>query len=150
MNEVNVDYDSLFLLNGIYHNKSNKKIFSGRVKGRMNGLIINGYKEKQWKSYYDNGKLFWIGYYKKGIKQSFFLTYYENGELLKVISYNDDLPDGEWCTYWKNGNIWIRGFYELGTEIGKWEYYNRDGSLNKKEEKKYPKTYKYSSVKTFQ
>lgn len=135
MNKSFLEYQSLLNIDGVYYDKISKKVFSGKVKGSIKGVIVNGLKEKIWKSFHKNGNLFWVGYFQNGMKQSFFHTYYDNGQLLKVISYKDDLPHGEWCTYWKNGNMWIRGFYDFGVEKDEWEYYNRDGTLNKKEKK---------------
>ena len=63
-------------------------------------------KLKEIKTYYDNGKLY-KHYYKdwRGRKQGKCISYYDNGQL---------------C--WK-------GQYENNLYEGRWEYYNRDGSL---------------------
>ena len=43
--------------------------------------------------------------------------------------------EGPWVSYYANGIKKIEGQFENGREIGKWTFYNKDGSI--KEIKKY-------------
>tara|TARA_B110000444_G_C18701923_1_gene529378 strand:+ start:92 stop:232 length:141 start_codon:yes stop_codon:yes gene_type:complete len=40
-------------------------------------------------------------------------------------------PGGPWVSYYDNGNKKIEGQFENGREVGRWTYYNEDGSVNK-------------------
>tara|TARA_Y100000591_G_C21771353_1_gene665743 strand:- start:704 stop:925 length:222 start_codon:yes stop_codon:yes gene_type:complete len=39
--------------------------------------------------------------------------------------------EGPWVSYYGNGNKKIEGQFENGREVGRWTYYNEDGSVKK-------------------
>lgn len=74
---------------------------TGQVK--MEGDLVEGHREGEWKAYLPDGRPQSIGYFK-------------NGQL-----------DGASTVYWENGNLRWEGFYKAGKHCGKWKYYDEQG-----------------------
>lgn len=98
-----IDYDQLIYKDGLLYQKEINDVFTGYVTGLQNGEVVNGLKEGGWKGFYENGKLFWSGFYNKGLNVS------------------------EWIEYHNNGKIFTIGKYENGKKIGVWSFYDEQG-----------------------
>ena len=82
--------------------------------------------------FYSDSILWKTRTYKRGlIKKE--VGYYLPGGELEYIGYqkNGEL-DGEFVSYYRNGKISIEGVLNEGFYDGEWDYYDDDGSLNKK------------------
>lgn len=112
-----------------------------------------------WTEYYDNGQLkrkegygdnhVYETYYKSGQMESVkeyvkinrkiqlrtVTTYYKNGDLksLKKYNYISDNNRATWESYHPNGQLKEEGIFKNGDKHGKWEYYDSNGNLLKKE-----------------
>lgn len=72
------------------------------------------------------------GSFKNGKFVGPWIRYHDSGGLSSKGSYNENgQQEGLWVTYWANGQLWSKGEYRNGVEEGKWETYNRDGSVSK-------------------
>ncbi|MEO1808690.1 MAG: hypothetical protein AAFU33_28045, partial [Bacteroidota bacterium] len=86
--------------------------------------LINGSA----KYYYENGQLGEIGSCVEGLKQGEWNSFYENGVQQSSGNY-DTVKVGEWTYWWNNGKLKAKGEYVLGLKAGSWKYYNSDGNL---------------------
>ena len=117
------------------------------------GMLFNGKKIGQWKSfledgtlntlmiynddhnsgiienYYKNGKIFETGKFEGKDKKGEWRAYYENGVLESISNFKDGERTGEWKDYFENGNLYTIENYIDGVESGEWKYYRENGSL---------------------
>ena len=106
-----------------------------------------GQKIGQWETYYNNGQLKTIEYYKPGykyltvearfmqelpfsdslkrtsIKIGKWTTYYENGDLQSIIMYQDGKRDGKAETYYINSKIKRIEKWDMGKQKYREDYY---------------------------
>lgn len=93
------------VINGDYE----VKYPSGIVK--MKGFYINGKREGQWVSFFENGQKQSEGFFKNGLR------------------------DGKALVYYQNGQLYYEGYYKDGKEVGKWIFFDQQGK--KLQEKDY-------------
>ena len=86
-----------------------KKYPSGIVQ--MHGFYINGKRNGQWTSFFENSNVQSEGFFKDGLR------------------------DGKATVYYANGKVYYEGYYKNGKEVGKWVFYDDKG--NKINEKDY-------------
>ena len=125
----------------------------------------DGKKDGLWTEWYVNGQKWWEGNYKDGKEDGEWIYWDRNGQKNQKETYKDGELDGLYTTWYKNGQksteesykdgervgLWTK-WYENGQKeeegmvlsddgyiklIGKWTYYNKDGSV--KEIKDYDK-----------
>ncbi len=72
---------------------------------KMNGKLLNGKREGEWKAFFNNEQLQSIGAFKNGKRT------------------------GEAKVYFPNGNLRYEGQYEEDMEVGHWKFYNQQGKL---------------------
>jgi len=87
-------------------------------KGKLNGPQ---------KTYYENGKLKSIVYYKND-RVDGIVEYDKNGKLLHKSIFENG--SGDWKLYWSNGKVSEEGKYVSGRKDGVWKKYREDGSLD--------------------
>ena len=130
------------------------------------GTFKLGKKDGLWTEWYVNGQKWWEGNYKDGKEDGEWIYWDRNGQKNQKETYKDGELDGLYTTWYKNGQksteesykdgkrgdgLWTK-WYENGQKeeegmvlsddgyiklIGKWTYYNKDGSV--KEIKDYDK-----------
>ena len=54
------------------------------------GNYLDGLKNGQWTSYYPNGKIKVIQFYKKGLKEGMAFSYNKKGELIERAVFKND------------------------------------------------------------
>ena len=64
---------------------------------------VNGKKEGEYKSYYENGYLCWICTYINDKEEGEYKEYYDTGEISFICYYVDGNENGEYKCYYKNG-----------------------------------------------
>ena len=80
--------------------------------------------------YYNDSILWKTRTYKKGyLKQE--IGYYPSGNIEYIGENKNGLIHGDFISYYPNGEVSIKGKLERGKYIGKWDYWDDDGSLNK-------------------
>jgi len=97
--------------------------------------------------FFENGTIFQIVHYKKGVLNGKRQVYYPNGKQNNEVSYVDGKQQGIWLAYYKNGKIKEQGSYENNQKEGPWKSYYEDGSL--KSEGQYVFDNKIDTWKTY-
>ena len=87
-------------------------------KGKLNGPQ---------KTYYENGKLKSIVYYKND-RIDGIVEYDKSGKLLHKSIFENGT--GDWKFYWSNGKVSEEGKYKAWRKDGVWKKYREDGSLD--------------------
>ncbi|MBO7276470.1 MAG: hypothetical protein J6U84_00755 [Bacteroidales bacterium] len=62
------------------------------------------------------------------IQQGESISWYENGQINSIHYYKDGMQDSIYQVYTKDGSALIKGQYKMGVKIGKWEYFLSDGT----------------------
>ena len=96
-----------------------------RVK-RASGSYVNGFKNGDWKYYYENGSLEQKGKFIKGKIHGKWKWYYENGNLLRDEEFIKGKENGVITEYSDSGKVVMKGIYLNGLKEGKWLYYSGD------------------------
>jgi len=66
-------------------------------------FLINGKIEGEYKSYYSNGRLHLICYYKDGKIEGKFVSYYVNGNIREISNYVNNQKQGVCKIYYDDG-----------------------------------------------
>jgi len=138
---------------------------SGKVKIYGDSLnetysTIRGQKEGLYESRYLDNQIAEIGHYKKNLKDSLWKSYYENGKIKFIGKYisarHGEVKDSVHTFFYKNGNIQkiniyraVKGMYDnLSTEKqGNWKTFFENGNLH--ESINYDKSFKHGKYETF-
>jgi antitoxin component YwqK of YwqJK toxin-antitoxin module len=62
------------------------------------------------------------------IQQGESISWYENGQINSIHYYKDGMQDSLYQVFTKEGGTLIKGQYKMGKKIGKWEYFLSDGT----------------------
>lgn len=62
------------------------------------------------------------------IPQGESISWYENGQVNSIHYYKDGMQDSIYQVFTKDGSTIIKGQYKMGVKIGKWEYFLSDGT----------------------
>ena len=116
----------------------------GRYKnGKEDGVWIHCYPSQKLQDYivYKNGKIIedlgWDTTGKLIMKNGngYGLSIDDKGVIITRTEYKNYLPDGKYEELWlSNGRKLCEGQLKKGRPIGKWTYWNEDGSINRVEE----------------
>ena len=130
-----VDYDDLVIRGGLYYKKFSEEPFTGTVCCQIRGKLVKGKEEGKWVWFWDNGQLYSIQNYKNGRLHGLREMYYESGKLKRRHHFKDDIYHCLTEDFYENGQLEWRGHHKNGKGVGKWEYYDRYGTLEKVEDK---------------
>ncbi|HEY4797466.1 MAG TPA: hypothetical protein VII99_00170 [Bacteroidia bacterium] len=83
---------------------------SGVVK--MRGFYINGKRNGQWTSFFEDGKIQSDGFFKDGLRDGKANVYYQSGQLYYEGYYRDGKEAGTWVFYDEKGNVAQKKIYE--------------------------------------
>lgn len=61
------------------------------------------------------------------------LSFYENGNINSLNFFKDGMQDSVYILYYENGNVQIKGNYKMDNKVGKWEYFREDGNSDGEE-----------------
>ena len=61
--------------------------------------------------------------------------WYENGQQAHEAFFVNGLEDSTFSNWWESGQLYVKGQYDNGKRIGKWVFYEEDGTVRKR--KKY-------------
>ncbi len=135
--EENIEEKEKLTFKNEYY-KNGKLKFSGAFKDTIpvgthreynkNEKVVNS------KQYDDLGRIIAIGIVdKKGYKQEEWKYFYNTGELKSEGKYKNNKKLGKWLFYFKNGNNEQMGKYKKGKTNGLWKWYYKSGSLLREE-----------------
>mgnify|MGYP005991976593 CR=1 FL=1 len=129
---------SLFALKGysqdsIVNYLSRKGKVVSKEKARFTEVIKKNDSVWQAKTFYNNGKLFRIGNFKKVSKRKpigNFFSFHRNGKLKSVLFYdNKNKKHGKTKTFFYNGTKSSDGIYVKGFKEGAWNFYHFNGEI---------------------
>jgi len=87
-------------------------------------------QNKEYKEYYDNGKIKITGHTTPDEKETGeWKMYHENGQLVAITNYKDGQLEGEAKEYYENGQLKARGSYIEGIPEGEQKFYYQNGQL---------------------
>ena len=124
-----IESDQLIIKNGVYYSKNTGEPFTGEVSGKESGSLKDGRAEGFWEYYYDDGSIWWLGKYRRGIRIGHWQWFFENGQMSSQGYYEDGIWHGPWVWYHPNGEVRLRGNYENGKAEGRWRYYYDTGRI---------------------
>lgn len=114
--EVNYNEDTCYIKS--FYPNFNLSSTSRKVNGIKNGESI---------TYYENKIKHTQMFYKNGQLQGGFKSWYESGVLEKENQYLNGSLNGESKEYWENGNIKVKGIYRENYKEQVWFYYDSLG-----------------------
>lgn len=82
-----------------------------------------------WITYFVNGQPSHEIHYKAGQYLGEFTSFYPNGSRAVVQHYGPFGIDGEDTGYFPSGRVSYRAYYNDGSAVGTWTWYNEDGSI---------------------
>ena len=80
-----------------------------------------------WKWYYDNGNPYFEAIFVNDLLQGSYKIWYENGQLAEHLYFKDHVENGLALFYYPNGQLAMKGIFENGQMIGKWEFFTDKG-----------------------
>ena len=78
---------------------------------KMEGALVDGHREGEWKAYFPDGRPQSIGAFKDGLREGPSQVYYDNGNLLMEGTYSKGKRVGIWSEY-----------NEMGTKVREADY----------------------------
>ena len=72
---------------------------------KMEGEMVDGHREGEWKCYFPDGKPQSIGYFKDGLRTGKSTVYRETGQLYMEGYYNEGKSCGHWTYYDEQGYV---------------------------------------------
>lgn len=88
--------------------------------------------EKEYK-FFPSFKLMEQRSYKGNILNGQASSYYENGNINSMNFFKDGMQDSIFVLYFENGSTQVKGLYKMDNKIGKWEFFKEDGSVDGEE-----------------
>ncbi len=124
-----------FVQDGTYYNKSDKKLFSGKIKDLNfeTGFVINGKRVGSWINYApftnkEGNYQLSECHYKDGKKDGLFITYYENTQIKFKCFYEQGKLNGLYKSFHIDGKLFEEGNYKNNKRIGSWISNFNDGN----------------------
>ncbi len=127
----------------IYKNHLYKKVILFNIENyKISETEYKGsYKDGTYVRYFKTGEVKVTGQFRKNMRVGVWKYYSITG---KEIGVSNDpkfiklygkrpiqIKDGEFISYYETGFIKESGYYDKGTMVGKWKFYNRKGKLKK-------------------
>ena len=109
------------------------------------GDYYNGLREGEWFYHVNDYKE--VGAYTIGFRDGIWRSYYENGKLYWEGAYSEGEPKGKHVYYHKNGMKKYKGKYQAGVKHGVWRRYDEKGQEIEAIIYKYGEIYKINGFK---
>ena len=97
--------------------------YDGSPKGKLvyNDGKIHG-KVVKW---YENGNIWYISEFKRGIKNGIHKVYYVNGQIKDSTQFVNGKEHGKFYSFKLNGTKESEGFFKMGLEDSSWIWFNK-------------------------
>ena len=94
------------------------------------GVVKTAVNEKhgKWQFYTYDGILEEEAYYYRNRLQGKRVFYYPNKKVKEESYFTFNVPDSSYREFTENGTLITKGQFDLGSPVGRWEYYYEDGS----------------------
>jgi antitoxin component YwqK of YwqJK toxin-antitoxin module len=130
-----VSYSSggLKIAEGKYMNE--KKDSSWRYYSDLDGVLLSeesytsGIRNGVSTTFYPNGKITEVVYFRDGKKEGEWIQYFDDGKLKLKGRYINDEKDGLFTGYYPSGKISFSGTYKTGHMDGRWTFYEENGDV---------------------
>ena len=96
-------------------------------KKMESGEYVRGYLDGKFETYYFDGSLKSVEYFKRGAMDSLHKVFYYGGQVYAEGNEKDGARDGVWKTYDEEGHLVTSGNYVKGNLTGIFNYYYKDG-----------------------
>jgi len=118
----------------LYYKDSTNKVYTGKIKSKVFGKmieydVINGLKNGEFKTYFENGKLEMIGRILNNKNTGHWKYFFSSGMLESEGDFKDDIPNDRWVWYYEMGKIKEEGYFINGKREGEWIAYDSLGTL---------------------
>jgi hypothetical protein len=87
-----------------------------------------------WTTYYVNGQPCREIHYNYGAYSGTVTSYHPDGSKSRIENFGPRGHEGEEIGYFPSGAVAYRGNYEAGSKVGKWTWYNEDGTVRSVQE----------------
>jgi hypothetical protein len=131
--------DELWLLECTYHFGISNLVFAGcALRQQLRFISVEPPTNFTgiWTVYYINGQKSGQGNFKEGRPEGESIRFYPDGSKALVNHSTNGVLNGEETGFFPSGRVKYRGLYEAGSQVGKWIWYNEDGSVKSKKELK--------------
>ena len=91
------------------------------IKVRRNGTDI-------YYRFFNSFKMFERRHLKGNLLNGESISWFENGTINSLHYYKNGIQDSSYVVYSENGQKIISGQYAMGKQVGKWEYFQSDGT----------------------
>lgn len=91
-------------------------------------ITLKGKKTQRWRGYHENGKPWYVHYWRGGKKVGVHVDYYESGQMRSSVTYRRDVMHGTFNEWHRNGQLSKTGKYRDGAEDGRIETFHENGS----------------------
>lgn len=90
--------------------------------------IYNGHHVER----YDNGVIYISGDVQAGLRHGTWLTFYKDGKQWSQGDYLNGYREGYGVSWYPNGQKSSEGYYKKDRMVGKWKFWNEEGTLAEK------------------
>lgn len=106
-----------------YYGRAGNPPYVNPKQVKIEGQFVDGKRNGEWLSYYDNGQLGVKQTFVEGILEGPYLEYTPYGQLVIETSYRNSKPHGVFKRYSIGNTLQEQGEYDMGKKIGKWVTY---------------------------
>ena len=94
---------------------------------------ISGVKNGASKTFYPDGNITEVIYFRDGKKEGEWIQYFDDGQVKFRGAYVNDEKEGPFTVYYPGGKINISGAYKAGHMDGTWTFYEENGEVGRTE-----------------
>jgi len=128
-----IDPSELQNRGGLFYRLNSNKLFTGQI---ISNTLVAGVKKGKFHgkcmTYFDNGQINLMAYYKNGLADGKRTEYYYDGKLLSESICKKDLLEGSFKLYHQNGQVYADSNFKNNKLLGEQRLYADDGSLKLK------------------
>lgn len=124
--------DGILIDNALFKNGERdgitEQFYSDTGKIRVSVNYKNGILDGEYREYYENEKIKFVGNYKENLQDGEWKFYLEKGNLQSIVNYKAGELNGLKEDYYENGNLWTRQEFKNNIQEGIYEVYYEDGT----------------------
>ena len=125
-----IDASGLAELNGVFHDRSTGRPFTGRVTGSLQGNLNQGLWHGRVATYFPGGEIQSEAHFRAGIMHGLTRSWYRSGQLRSESMFVDGELDGPMKQWFDNGQLRSERGYSKGREQGAEREFSREGRLS--------------------
>ncbi|HBD93595.1 MAG TPA: hypothetical protein DC057_05440 [Spirochaetia bacterium] len=131
--QATVTGEKLQARGGLIYKMNTNKLFTGKIENNSYSTgVKKGLFHGKYVSYFDNGQINTITYFKNGMSVGKCTVYYHDGKLLSESTFKKNMLEGPMKIYHNNGQLYTDSNYKNDKLNGEQRLYAEDGSLKLK------------------